>query len=180
MKIYTGSLRPPHKFLKRMYLSILLFVVGRALQTAYRIDETIRKEIDSLGEDFAVALKIKEQGPSFFVKKEITKKGKIQFKYKGKLKKESKTPSIIVNLKNIEAAFLLFTFRESTCQAEANSRIIVDGSLEDTLCFVRVLSRLEIFLLPRFIAKKAVKRYESPEKKWKKRFQIYSGLILGY
>lgn len=65
-----------------------------------------------------------------------------------------------VSLKSIDAAWYLFSFQESTCQSEANGRLIVKGELPHTCTFIRLMDKVEILLLPRFIAKRAVKQWE--------------------
>jgi predicted lipid carrier protein YhbT len=64
-----------------------------------------------------------------------------------------------MTLKNIEAAMLLFTFREPTALAVARDRLVVDGDISAACTVVRVLDTVEVFLLPKILASLAVKRY---------------------
>lgn len=180
MQLKTGGLTPPRKVFKKFYLNLLMAVVGRAMQSAYRTDRGIRTEIDKLGSDFTAGFRVLENGPSFIMKKEYDKKSRPRFRYIGSYKKYPDfNAGLTIKPKNLEAAFRLLTFRESTATAEAYSRFIVDGSLEAVCTFIRVFDRLEIFLLPKVIAKLAVKRYQSPKKKWITRLRIYFGIVIG-
>ena len=65
-----------------------------------------------------------------------------------------------VTLKSLEAAWLLFSFQESTCASEARGRLAVKGELNHSCTFIRLMDKVEILLLPRFIARRAVKKWE--------------------
>ena len=84
-----------------------------------------------------------------------------------------------IQIKHLEAAFLLFTFQESTCIAQCRDRMIVTGDLRTACAFVRILNIVETYLLPKFIAKLAVKRYQAPEFKYINRVRIYLRSIVG-
>jgi hypothetical protein len=93
---------------------------------------------------------------------------------------EGKQIDLRIQIKNLEAALLLFTFQESTCVSICRDRLIVDGDLHTACALVRILNIVEIYLLPKIIAKLAVKRYRSPHFKHINRIQIYLRAILGY
>ena len=86
-----------------------------------------------------------------------------------------------MKVKNLEGAILMFTFQESTALATARNRLIVDGEVPAACAIVRVLDIVEVYLLPKLIAKLAVKRYPNwffGEKIWN-RIRIYAGAVLG-
>jgi len=87
-----------------------------------------------------------------------------------------------MKIKNIEAAILMFTFQESTTVATARDRMIVDGEVPYACAIVRMLDIGEVYLLPKFIARLAVKRYPawSFGRKYIGRVRIYFRSILGY
>ena len=64
-----------------------------------------------------------------------------------------------MTFKNIENAVLVFTFQEGTSIASCRNRIIVSGDIPDACAVVRILDIVETLLLPKCIAKLAVKRY---------------------
>ena len=73
---------------------------------------------------------------------------------------------------------LVFTFMESTSVAFARNRFMVDGDLVDALAIVRVLDLVEVYLLPKLIAKLAVNDIRNgrafPGKKHLGRIVIYA------
>lgn len=80
-----------------------------------------------------------------------------------------------MKIKNIEAALLLFTFQESTTLATARNRLVVDGDVAHACAVMRILDIVEVYLLPKIIAKLAVKRYSG----WSFR-RKYLGRVLVY
>jgi hypothetical protein len=87
-----------------------------------------------------------------------------------------------MKIKNIEAAMLIFTFKESTTLATARDRLIVDGEVAHACAIVRILDIVEVYLLPKIIAKLAVKRYPGwPfRRKYLGRVLIYVRTIFGF
>jgi hypothetical protein len=86
-----------------------------------------------------------------------------------------------LQIKNTAAAILLFTFQESTAVSFARQRILVDGDLGPAMTVVRILDRVEILLLPRRIARLAVKRLPTGKAApgLFKRFWLYARTITG-
>ena len=177
MKTITYPIALPQKRFKRFYLSLFFMIVRKGLQAAYRYDKETQKELDSLDKDFAVGMTVLNSGPSFILKKS-TSKGRKNLSYEGNFNRNPGYPcNLILQIKSIESAFQIFTFQESIAVGEAYSRFIVNGSLEEACTFIRVLERLEILLLPKGIAKLAVKRYESFKHKHSLRFKIYLRIL---
>jgi len=154
-----------------IYLKILLFVVGRALAAASQISSDVKEEVKRLPEGMVLLLQVLPVGPSMA----LTKENGV-LRYLGKNTGDKKT-TVVMNVKNMSAALLLFTFRESTAMATAHDRILVTGNIPDLMTIIRILNLVEVLLLPRFIAERAVKRY--PLKKIKGRFRVYSRVLLG-
>ena len=169
------EIKPGRKVFKRAYLWIMMWFVGRAIQAAARVDGDVRNEFVKLPEGFTVSLGILPDGPFMIVGKD--KNGKVQ--YMGG-KPEGKDIDLSMQIKNLEAALLLFTFQESTCLAISRDRVVVAGDLRAACAFVRILNIVETYLLPKIIAKLAVKRYQSPHFKYINRIRIYLRTILGY
>jgi hypothetical protein len=89
---------------------------------------------------------------------------------------------LTMKIKHLEAAILMFTFQESTAAATTRNRLIVDGEVPPACAVVRVLDIVEVYLLPKFIARLAVKRY--PTWTWTRkligRTRIYFRAVAGY
>lgn len=162
-----------------MYIAIMLWVVGRAIQVGARVDPDIKKEFADLPDDFAFYLGIYPDGPYMVVGK--NEKGKVKFLG---MNPSGINLSLRLNIKTMEAAMLVFSFQEGTCLAFARERFVADGELPQALGIVRVLNRVETLLLPKFIAKFAVKRYPkwselNPVRKYLTRIAVYLGIVTG-
>jgi hypothetical protein len=161
------------KLIKKIYVAVMLWIVGRAIQAAYRVDKEVKEEFDRLSDDFLMHLHVLPSGPGMIVGKD--KKGSV--KYMG-WNAAGKKITLDMKVKNIEAAILMFTFQESTCVASANNRLAVSGAVPDTLAFIRILNIVETYLLPKIITSLAVKRYPkwsqmSPVRKHLGRILVY-------
>jgi len=170
------DITPGKKRLKRLYTAIMLWFVGRAIQAAAKVDDEVKKEFDSLPDQFLFSLGVSPNGPRMLVGKDIS--GCV--KYMGQNPKGKKI-HVDMTIKNLEAAILLFTFQESTAMSSCHDRLSVDGDIPSACAVVRVLDLVEIYLLPKIIAKLAVKRYQnwSWDRKILNRAQIYLRAILG-
>jgi hypothetical protein len=165
------------KPLKRAYVAVMLWFVGRAIQAAARVDKAVREEFEQLPEEFTLALGVEPHGPYMVVGK--NQKGRV--KYLG-WKPEDKHIDLKLKIKNIEAAVLLFTFQESTAVAFTRNRLILYGEVPHACATARILDSVEVYLLPKLIARMAVKRYPiwSFRRKYIGRTRIYFRSLLGY
>ncbi len=167
---------PGGKPFKKAYLSIMLWFMGRAIAAASKSDSQVKKEFEGLPEPFRFCLKVEPADLMMTIAKDEN----------GSVKSLGKTmdpDSIDVKLKikHIEAAFLLFTFQESTAVSIARNRIVVDGDVPPSCAVVRILDKVEVLLLPKFIARLAVKRYPviPPMKKYMGRMMVYLRAVTG-
>ncbi|HOP62398.1 MAG TPA: hypothetical protein PK358_05420 [Spirochaetota bacterium] len=161
------------KLVKKIYVAIMLWIVGRAIQAASKVDREVKEEFAALPDDFIMHLHVLPSGPGMIVGKD--KNGKV--KYMGWNPKGKKI-TLEMKVKNIEGAILMFTFQESTCIASARSRLAVSGNVPDTMAFIRILNIVETYLLPKIITGLAVKRYP----KWSQMnpFRKYIGRVIIY
>jgi hypothetical protein len=168
---------PGGKPLKRVYVAVMLWFVGRAIQAAAVVDDDVKKEFENLPDGFTFSLGVMPDGPTMIVGK--NRRGKV--KYLG-WNPKGRRIDLQMKIKNLEAAILMFTFQESTAVANARVRMIVDGEVPPACAIVRVLDIVEVYLLAKIIAKLAVKRYPvwSFSRKWIGRTRIYVRAVLGY
>ena len=103
------EIKPEGKMIKKIYVTIMLWIVGRAIQAASRVDKDVKKEFASLRDDFMLHMHVLPAGPGMIVGKDSA--GKV--KYMGWNPKGKKI-TLDMQVKNIEGAFLMFTFQEST------------------------------------------------------------------
>ncbi len=165
------------KYIKKAYVAVMLWFVGRAIQAAARVDKEVKREFEKLPEEFTLCLGVLPGGPYMIVGK--NEKGRVR--YLG-WKQDGRHIDLDMKIKSIEAAILMFTFQESTTVATARNRLIVDGEVSHACAIVRVLNTAEVYLLPKHIARLAVKRYPvwSLSRKYIGRIRIYFRSILGY
>lgn len=153
MKVLHVIKRPLSYHLLRQYVTILFDVVSRALVAGSQVDGSLQHEIAQFPVSFRFAMTVFGTDLGFCV--QVT---------------EQKTFLIVpldtqqqvdVNIcfKHLRYAFLVLSFQESTAQAFANDRMFVNGDLSSAVRLVRCLNQLESVILPRFVARLAVKEY---------------------
>jgi hypothetical protein len=171
---------PGRSWIKQLYVRIILFIFGRAFQAGYKSDRDIKAEFDALPADFIFDLCVMPSGPHMLVGK--VKNGGV--KYMGSKARPGIKPMLVMKVKNTGSAFRMFTFFESTAIANARNRLVVEGELKFAMAMVRVMNLLEVYLLPKPVAKLGVKRYPpwsqlGPLRKYCGRFMLYLRLITG-
>jgi aldehyde:ferredoxin oxidoreductase len=147
------GISPGRRLTRGLYLQLMFWFMGRAVAAAARVDASVQKEFDALADGFTFALRVLPNGPCLVVGKDV--KGRPR--YLGGFARGMEV-DLDLMIKHSAAAGLLFTFRESTAVSFAHDRICVDGSLGGAMHVVRILDRVEVLLLPRFLARLAVKR----------------------
>ncbi|HUH66574.1 MAG TPA: hypothetical protein VLZ07_09075 [Syntrophales bacterium] len=168
---------PGKKSLKKDYVAIMMWFMGRAIQAAAAADKAVRNEFAGLPDGFTFALSVMPRGPHMIVGKD--KMGSIR--YWG-WEPEGKRINLMMKIKNIEAAILLFTFQEGTATAAARDRLIVDGEVAHACAIVRILDIVEVYLLPKILARLAVKRYPdwSLRRRYLGRAVVYLRTVFGF
>ena len=137
---------PKSKPFKKFYLAFMLWFVGRAIAATAKTDKEMKKEFSDLLENFTFSLGVAPNGHHMVVGK--NDKGTV--KYIGsKLydkKNHAKDIDVKMTIKSLEAAFLLFTFQESTSVSNARDRLIVDGGIPETCAVVRIMDMVEEYI----------------------------------
>jgi len=147
---------------RKAYVELMFQVIGRALEASSKSDEQIRREVSKLPKGLTFEMKVMPDGSGLVVRHE----GDGVFRYLG-----GSIPGKVdlsVQFKHIQHAFMVFSFQEKTAVSFANDRILVDGEVSYAIRMVRILNRVESFILPKVIASHAVKEYPAdlqlPEK----------------
>ena len=148
------EIKPGRNTFKRIYLNLMLWFVGRAVQAASRVDPQVRQEFQTMPMDFTFSLGAFPNGPWMVVQKD--EMGRV--KYLG-TKLKGRKIDLAMTLKSMDALFLLFSFQESTPVSNARGRLFVEGEVPHACAVVRILDIVQVYLLPKFIAKLAIKRY---------------------
>ncbi len=137
---------------QRAYVKTLMLVLGRALCATSRVDGEARAEVQGLPDDYLIEMVVAPGGAGFKV---ITQSDGT-FKSANNIDRRA---DLSIRFKHLSHAFMVLSFQEGTAEAFAKDRMIADGELAHSIRLVRILNRMEALILPRWVAKRAVKRY---------------------
>ncbi|HEX6592263.1 MAG TPA: hypothetical protein VF050_09725 [Moraxellaceae bacterium] len=137
---------------ERAYVGLMMGVVGRGLVSASQVDDVIRREVGGFPKGFILQMMVMPNGPAFSA--QVQDDGTLKL-----LKNFSGKPDLCARFKHMSHAFLVLSFQEGTARAFANDRIFVDGEVSYAIRMVRCLTRMEVLILPKLVAERAVKRY---------------------
>ncbi len=137
---------------ERAYVNLMMGVVGRGLVSASQVDDVIRRETSAFPVGFVLQMKVMPAGPAFTA--EVQADGTLKL-----LKDFAGKPDLCARFKHTSHAFLVLSFQEGTARAFANDRLYVDGDVSQAIRLVRCLTRMEVLILPKMVAERAVKRY---------------------
>jgi len=138
---------------KRLYVELMFQVMGRALQAVSEVDSEVQKEAKVLPVGFLFEMMVMPDGARLIVEHI----GEGRFHYHGN--SAPRPIDVSIQFKHLTHAFLVLSFQEKTSVAFAHDRMLVDGDVSYAVRMTRVLNRLESFILPKIIAKRAVKEY---------------------
>lgn len=177
MTIHYPDLFPRTKPIKRTVNKVVLFVLGRALQSLSKTDPLIRDETTSWPEGFSLVMNILPNGGSLAVKRQPDK----SLKYLG-ANFPIEQADVAIHINDVESAFKMFTGQLGSDVAYARHAMSAKGDLSYTVSVVRVINVVETYLFPRIISSKLMK--ETPHiPGWRlhlMRFKTYSlGLLFG-
>ena len=162
-------------WLQFTYVQIMTWLIGHLLESASQVDKKIRDELKGLPDSFVFSMGSLPAGPLFVMQKLAD----------GSLyclrKNDTAKADLIISFKHVKLAFLVFAFQESTARSFANERVLLDGEINLGMIIVRCLDRMESLVLPKFIAKRALKRYPSISlhEKLGLAIKIYLHLVMG-
>lgn len=169
--------RPRPRRIARLYCSILLVIVGRAIQGLWAVDPEIREEIALFPADTICTLTIRPNGPSMHLRR-VDQAGFTLIRRSPPQTGLTPGPELKLIIKDLTSALMILTFRESTSVAAAHDRIIIEGSIPLGCSFVRILERTETYLLPAFIARRAMIRYARPDRITTRRLRLCLETVL--
>ena len=138
---------------RRLYVQIMMQVVGRSLQAISELDQEVKEETQALPDDFLFEMTVMPDGPALVIRKLAD--GQLRYV----AGPGPRTPDLSIKFKHIAHAFLVLSFQEKTSEAFANDRMLVNGDLGHALRMTRILNRLEAYILPKLLAERAVKDY---------------------
>ena len=155
--------------LQRLYVALMLWVIGRALVATSRVDDTVRADLAPLPKGYQIQMRVLPQGPGFVW--ECTGDGTLN-----RAAVVKPRPDLSIGFKHVAHAFLVLAFQEGTAQAFANDRMVADGDVSHAIRLVRCLNTMETLILPRWVAQRTVKRYPKlpAADKTRKAIRIYA------
>lgn len=139
------------------YVQMMFYIIAHGLASASRHDKLIRRELQGYPEGLTIKMQVLPQHASFVVQVS-QENGKPVLDVVTQDKADVKS-NVTVYFKHLQVAMLVLSFQESTPQAFANDRMIVDGDIGFATRFVRILNQLQALILPKLIAQRAIKRY---------------------
>jgi hypothetical protein len=137
---------------ERVYVNLMMGVVGRGLVSASQTDEEVRRDISVFPAGYTFQMMVMPTGPAFSAEVKADGTLRLLNDFQGK-------PNLAVRFKHMSHAFLVLSFQEGTARAFANDRMYVDGDISQAIRMMRCLTRMEVLILPKIIAERAVKRY---------------------
>lgn len=149
-----------------MVVKIVLFVLGRGFQCLAARDAAIKKEVAGWEESFSIMFRILPRGPYMTLQKINGR-----MRYTGM---QECNADLIINFKNLESAFMVFTAQLGTAQGYAQHRLSVEGDISRAMSLIRCLNIVEFYLFPALIARRILKRMPSMSlKKFGLRIYVY-------
>ena len=138
------------KRVKKAVVTISMFVLGRALQSASRVDSSVRHEVARWPEGFCLLMRVLPRGPRLGL---VKQGGRLRY-LGGRLE----DADLVISFKNIEGAFPVFTGLKSSPRAFAERRMWVKGELPRAMAFMRCLTVVQACLFPGIISRRVLKR----------------------
>jgi hypothetical protein len=141
---------PGKKTIKTLITRAAMFCLGMGIQTAYKLEPEVKKEVDSWPDTFTFLLGIID-GPTMLIQKRAG-----SLAYLGE--KETFRCDVELWFKNIEYGYLAMTGRISTPDATYHNRQFTKGEIGYTMSIVNVLGIAQTLLFPNFIVKFYIKK----------------------
>jgi len=130
----------------------MIGIVGRSLAITSRSDSETAGEVSRLPLGTLISMRVYRHGPSCFLQR--TDRG---LDYVGA--QLDRKPDVEIIFKHLQHAWLLFSFQENTPIAFSRNRIVLQGEVAHAQTFNRCLARLLALILPKPLARRAMKRY---------------------
>ncbi|KAA0258400.1 hypothetical protein FHQ18_04370 [Deferribacter autotrophicus] len=156
--------------MKKFLLKILFFFFKRSLIFLSKHDKNIKDELSNLPENYRIILKIHNMtSPMISLMK-------VNDKFVENI--DTSSADLIVEFKNINSAFLIFTAQKGLEKAFAEKRIILKGLITYGIIFTRISIIVQRYLFPAFICKNIMKHIMPINNMLKIKLYIY-GIIKG-
>lgn len=169
----TDNIQPQAQ---KAYLQLMMQIISRGLVSASETDDEVRAEASGFRIGQTIQMTVLPNVAQFTL--QVTEKGTFRT-----LPEQAQKADLVIKFKHMSLAFLVLTFQESTAISFARDRMVADGDISDAIRFVRCLNRLEVLILPKIIAKLAVKDYPSNlsiKEKLQQGSKVYAGVVKSF
>lgn len=157
---------------RRLWTLALLWVLGRVLCRAARVDETVRRELGALPDGLCIRLEVHgyRQGLSLH---------KSAGRWRCGAPPRATSQWLRIRFKHPAIAFRALSFRLGINRAFCENRLLVEGDPAVAMHLVRAIEQLQALILPAFIARPLMRHYPAPSHKLPRACHIYLGLLTG-
>ncbi len=144
----TKEIKPGRSRWKVLMIKLVFFLFGRATQFLSKTDPDIRREISRWPEDYMILYRVLPNGPRMV----LARNHAGHLEYRGGKPTGGKA-DLTIAMKNVESAFLVFTFKMGMNQAYAQNRVSVRGDVPTAMSQMRVLNLVLAYMLPKRLVK---------------------------
>jgi len=167
----------PYRFMNLLQTKITLGLWGKFIQGACRVDPTLKKEVDDIPLGTSIIVAIGDRGPTMVVHKDSD-----TLRYIGDGSSKKSLPmdisaAVYIRARSFNELRLILRSRESINVAIVRGRVSLEGSVSLACRYLRILQLTEIYLLPKRLAFRAVKRYQPPPHLFFRRMAICSSMF---
>jgi hypothetical protein len=134
------------------YVVMMLEVIGRLMVAASARDPELQRELAGFPDNLTFGFSV------------LGASAKLRLRWRGGLLSRlsgDHPAGLEVTFKHIGHAFMVLSFQESSAQAYANQRLVMQGDPALAVRFTRCLNRVQGVTLPRFVAARALKAVPS-------------------
>ncbi len=137
--------------MERFIIKTGLWAMGKALQTASKLDADIKRDLRFLPDGFTISLQVYPQIAAVNWQKVG---GKMKFLGTKNLEKTD----LKVIIKNKSAALRMILAQAGIAKSYAQRRISIEGNTVDAMVLTRMLDKVEAYLFPKFLSKNLLKQ----------------------
>lgn len=176
MKEKYPEIIPGRKRFKVGHAKTMMAIVGRGFQAAARVDPDVIREVAELPDGFSFGMLVRPSGPRMTMQKD----SQGRMRYRGdKLPLEKL--DVLIRFKNVETAGRVFNFEVLNAEGYAQDCVVASGDVPQVMAVLRCLDIVQVYLLPKFMVMKAIRRY--PQWTFKRihlnRLRIYGRMLVG-
>ena len=146
----------PENIIKEITVKVVMAVLGKAIQEASKVDEDVKKEISFYDDGFTVMMRVLPEGPKMAIRKNGDR-----FYYLGSNISPDEA-DLVINFKNLQSAFLVFTAQMGTVEGFVQHRLNIKGDLANAMVFTRCVNIVQRYLFPAVINKLILKELHLP------------------